>query len=103
MNMKTGFTLAVIMIMGLFAFFPQNLIADQSKPPPNASTCCPPSQAPASEGIGKYINGFFAFGCCLNYRLTDWILSDKCDAQQRLCDFSQDKPLCEQSLNSHLH
>ena len=29
--------------------------------------------------IGTFINGFFAAGCRVNYRLTDWILSDKCE------------------------
>jgi len=31
--------------------------------------------------IGSLINGFFAAGCRVNYRLTDWILSDKCEIE----------------------
>ncbi|MBI5118970.1 hypothetical protein HZA56_21080 [Candidatus Poribacteria bacterium] len=27
------------------------------------------------------ITGFLAFGCRLNYRLTNWVLSDKCDIE----------------------
>ncbi|GAB4346036.1 MAG: hypothetical protein Kow0099_26920 [Candidatus Abyssubacteria bacterium] len=28
----------------------------------------------------KLVNGFFGAGCTVNYRLTDWILGDTCDA-----------------------
>lgn len=51
---------------------------------PNPMPCCPhsthsPSETSRRRGIGERINGFLAFGCRLNYRITDWALSDKCD------------------------
>lgn len=39
------------------------------------------SNGPPRNTVGRFINGFFAAGCKLNYRLTDWILSDKCEIQ----------------------
>jgi hypothetical protein len=42
----------------------------------NAAHCssCPESGC-------RPFTGFLAFGCRLNYRLTNWILSDKCDIE----------------------
>jgi hypothetical protein len=57
--------------------------------------CCHPLEKSPPTGIGGRINAFLAFGCCLNYRLTNWILDEKCDTQPNPCDFSRDKSLCE--------
>ncbi|UCD58671.1 MAG: hypothetical protein JSV16_06065 [Candidatus Hydrogenedentota bacterium] len=47
----------------------------------DAEPCRSPSKGPClTRGIGGLINGFFAFGCRVNYGLTNWILSDKCDS-----------------------
>ncbi len=54
---------------------------------PNPMPCCShstqsPSEVSRRRGIGERITGFLAFGCRLNYRLTDWALSDKCDTNR---------------------
>lgn len=41
--------------------------------------CCSPSKKFLPKRIGARINCFLAFGCKINYGLTNWILSDKCD------------------------
>ena len=46
---------------------------------------------PIIGGVGRLINGFFAFGCRVNYRLTSWMLSDKCCAGQAHCGSADGK------------
>jgi len=86
--------LFAIVVLALSLILPQSLAAEEI-PEKKAVPCCSPADDASSKGIGKRVNNFLAFGCRLNYRLTNWILSDKCDTQQKLCDFSQEKPLCE--------
>lgn len=62
----------------------------------NPMPCCPhsahsPSEVSRPRGIGERINGFLAFGCRLNYRLTDWALSDKCDTKHMRSDSPRKK------------
>ena len=45
----------------------------------HSSPCCSHTKSSPHKGIGSLVNGFFAFGCKVNYGLTNWILSDKCD------------------------
>jgi len=52
----------------------------QNPPPSCHSSKCPTSAGSASGATRRPISRFLAFGCRVNYRLTDWILSDKCDA-----------------------
>lgn len=51
--------------------------------------CCPDSSARRPQKrnsflrrIGNGVTGIFAFGCRINYGLTNWALSDKCDPAQ---------------------
>lgn len=83
----------VIMLLALSLVLPRNVVAQEVSEKKTVH-CCPPPED-QSKGIAGRINAFFAFGCCLNYHLTNWILGDKCDTQRELCDFSQEKPLCE--------
>ena len=41
--------------------------------------CCSHAKSSPHKGIGARINCFLAFGCKINYGLTNWVLSDKCD------------------------
>ncbi len=57
----------------------------ESTPCQNPPPCCHSSESPTSKNspssaTRRPVSRFLAFGCRLNYRLTDWILSDKCDA-----------------------
>jgi hypothetical protein len=45
-----------------------------------AAQCCQPAQS--RHGIVSRINRFLGFGCRLNYRIDDWILSDKRDVRK---------------------
>ncbi|NQU09063.1 MAG: hypothetical protein HQ583_10895, partial [Candidatus Abyssubacteria bacterium] len=53
----------------------ETAVAPDHHSPPS----CSPSKKSLPKGIGSLVNGFFAFGCKINYGLTDWVLSDKCD------------------------
>ena len=57
----------------------------ESPPCQNPPPCCSSSKSQTSKDspsstTRRPLSRFLAFGCRLNYRLTDWILSDKCDA-----------------------
>ena len=83
----------VILALALSLVLSQNGFAKEI-PDMKTAECCP-QEANQTTGIAGGINGVLAFGCRLNYCLTNWILSDKCNTQQGLCDFSREKPLCE--------
>lgn len=63
--------------------------ADEQAPTPCIRTpdgaACETGEAPHSlfgspvRFCGNAVNRFFSFGCRVNYRLTDWMLSDKCE------------------------
>ncbi len=54
-------------------------------PCPHRTASCPAPAAASPEpsasrgGPAGLINGFFAFGCRVNYQILDWVLSDKCE------------------------
>jgi hypothetical protein len=53
------------------------------------ATCCRPSPVSRSPGIGGIINRFLVSGCKLNYRLTNWMLGDKCMPRHACCGCCQ--------------
>jgi hypothetical protein len=92
---------AICLLVAVAAFFmvlPQGAFADSTSGTlsaqcmehqasaatcPHDMSCCAAAQTSSMEqshprGIGRLMNNFFAFGCRVNYRLTDWTLSDKC-------------------------
>jgi len=92
---------SIIIILGLFAFLitdaeaktnfakksKKSAIEELAKPAaktelPQCSqpaACCATEEKLLPKRIGGPINRFLAFGCRLNYGLTNWALSDKCD------------------------
>ena len=97
-------TCSIVIILGLFAFLitdagaKTNFARKSNKPAteesaepvmPAAETkveqctdspaCCPPPGSSLPRRTGGPISHILAFGCKLNYCLTNWALSDKCD------------------------
>ena len=56
---------------------------DHSQASPAREAAQTPAECPQSRSLATAINGFFAFGCRINYQLLNWILSDKCEIGQR--------------------
>jgi hypothetical protein len=83
-----------VAVLGLMLILPQNAVA-QDIPEKNTAQCCPSEKDSPSRGIATSANRLLAFGCRLNYQLTNWILDDKCNTTSDLCDFSRDTSLCE--------
>ncbi len=88
---------SVIAIVGLFVVLLQDAaaetklvrtteqaVAEESTRPAECTLNREDPARPSSplKGVGCAINGFFAFGCKVNYDVYDWILSDKCDTRK---------------------
>jgi len=54
----------------------------EAEPCTDSPACCPPPGSSLPRRTGGPISHILAFGCKLNYGLTNWILSDKCDIGQ---------------------
>ena len=55
----------------------------EAEPCTNSPACCPPPGSSLPRRTGGPISHILAFGCKLNYSLTNWILADKCDIGHR--------------------
>ena len=93
--------LSLVLLQGAFAEIDiegpaaQNAHEESAVQTPDApckgpAPCCSTMKASSSHStvppwkpVGRLINGFFAVGCSVNYWLTDWIVSDKCDMEAR--------------------
>ena len=56
---------------------------------PDPSACHPQKKSIFGAVVVKPINRILAFGCKTNYRVTNWILADRCD----LCREPRECPL----------
>ena len=64
-------------------------------PRDRAEPRCSAPEIRGSMGPGRLVGDFLAFGCRLNYRLTDWILGDKCDCPETQCNRQPAGTLCD--------
>ena len=52
---------------------------------PDPSACQAPKRSIFGTVVVKPINRILAFGCKTNYRVTNWILADRCDSCPQPC------------------
>lgn len=56
---------------------------------------CPAANRSCSNPVNGLVNGFFAFGCKVNYDIMNWVMSDKCEVGPTAPVYSQGETICE--------